>query len=169
MRFYSYLFDRTRGLDFRTLFEDTPSCMKSEIFGRIGLNLLKKQRLFNNLPETYLIHLCTTLTLISYSAGEYLIQKGDTIAKMFLVVNGKVTVSNLSEEGGVKKTFLLPGEAYGVRFLFARGLAKRTLQAENYVTILNLSKEDFEKISSLYEEVQEILQNRGRRLLGNKL
>ncbi|XP_078508825.1 uncharacterized protein LOC144768773 isoform X2 [Lissotriton helveticus] len=167
MRFYSYLFDRTRGLDFSTLFEDTPSCMKSEIFGRIGLNLLKKQRLFNNLPEHYLIHLCTTLTLISYSAGEYLIQKGDTIAKMILIVNGKVTVSGLGEEGTLKKTFLMPGQAYGVRFLFDRGLAKRTLQAENYVNILNLSKEDFENVSSLYEEVQEIIHNRGRRLLSN--
>nr|XP_015204833.1 PREDICTED: uncharacterized protein LOC107077636 isoform X2 [Lepisosteus oculatus] len=89
IQFYNNRWTCNKGIDSETLFRDTPSCMKTEVFARISVSLLKKQQLFTHLSETYLRHISTKMKLMSYITGEFLSRKGDIGTQMLLILNGK--------------------------------------------------------------------------------
>ncbi|MBN3286274.1 KCNH7 protein, partial [Polyodon spathula] len=157
MQFYNYRWARTRGVDFDLLFSDTPSCMKTELFARIAVNLMKKQRMFTHLSDTFLRHMSTKMKLKSYTPGEYLAMKGDIGTEMFLILHGKVSVKKFGADHKEVVEHLVYGNSYGTVFLIKRMSFPESVVAENYVDILTLSKDDFEEIGSFYPEVMSKL------------
>ncbi|KAK1159320.1 hypothetical protein AOXY_G21972 [Acipenser oxyrinchus oxyrinchus] len=166
MQFYNYRWARTRGVDSDLLFSDTPSCMKIELFARIAVNLMKKQRMFTHLSDTFLRHMSTKMKLKSYTPGEYLAMKGDIGTEMFLILHGKVSVKKFGADHKEVVEHLVPGNSYGTVFLIKRMSFPESVIAENYVDILTLSKDDFVEIGSFYPEVMSKLLKRAVHLYG---
>ncbi|XP_064422816.1 cyclic nucleotide-gated cation channel alpha-3-like [Latimeria chalumnae] len=166
VKFYQYLFARTQGLDYNLLFSDTPSWLKTEIFIRLGGNLLKRQRLFNNLSESFLRQLSAKLKLRIYTNNEYIIKKGDVVSEMFLISRGKVRVIDYKEQNKKNMKILTTGHVYGHVFLIKRMRAQESLYTENYVDVLILMKADLEEVVAFYPEIRRKIQRRMHDLYG---
>uniref|UniRef100_W5MTF2 Cyclic nucleotide-gated potassium channel n=1 Tax=Lepisosteus oculatus TaxID=7918 RepID=W5MTF2_LEPOC len=160
IQFYNNRWTCNKGIDSETLFRDTPSCMKTEVFARISVSLLKKQQLFTHLSETYLRHISTKMKLMSYITGEFLSRKGDIGTQMLLILNGKVRVISYGPDQKEEVEFLSRGRSYGVIFLLRRKRCEESVIAENYVDILSLSKEDLEEVGTFYPDVMSKLLKR---------
>ncbi|XP_051790258.1 uncharacterized protein LOC127529714 [Erpetoichthys calabaricus] len=165
MHFFNYQWARSQGLDYNVVFSDTPNYMKTEIFSRVSVNLLKKQRAFRKVSHGFLRQLSTKMKLISYTTGEYISRSGDIGTDMFIILNGRAQL----ERNGTKMNMLGHGKSFGVIFLVERKMLKESVITRSYVDILSLSREDFEKVSSLFlQDKKKIIKSVSGMLISGK-
>ncbi|XP_048123427.1 uncharacterized protein LOC125310242 isoform X2 [Alosa alosa] len=157
--FYNYIWTRTKGIRSEVLFQDIPHCMKTDIFSRICIHLLKKQQLFAHLSETFLHHLVSKMYLISYTAGEHIKTRGDVGVGMWLIIFGSVKLNRYENKGDYYKS-VSTGSILGLHLLFTRKLCGFTAVAENYVDVFYLTKDRFDEICSYYPKVTKRLYKR---------
>ncbi|XP_039598679.1 cyclic nucleotide-gated cation channel alpha-4-like [Polypterus senegalus] len=105
------------------------------------------------------------MKLISYTTGEYIARSGDIGTDMFIILNGRAQL----ERNGTKMNMLGHGKSFGVIFLVERKMLKESVITRSYVDILSLSREDFEKVSSLFlQDKKKIIKSVSGMLISGK-
>ena len=72
--------------------------------------ILKSVKIFSSVPEAQLADLATIAEAVEYDAGETILKQGELGTSMYIVVNGKVRVSESKNELGLLGTRTVFGE-----------------------------------------------------------
>lgn len=114
------------------------------------MDLLQKQKVFLKLSELELTELAGLLTEKNFTADQIIVNEGDPVDSIYLIVNGTAEVKQISREGSENKIVSLavlgPGQAIGlseVGFYSLTGRRTATVVAQTEITTLYLSMPRF--------------------------
>lgn len=118
---------------------------------------LKKMPIFSEVGSTVLAGAAKEMKLVSYSAGEYVIQQGEMGDKFFLIRSGKVEV--LKEKEGRMQSMgtLGPGDFFGELALLRQEPRLATIKALEDIEVFILPKEKFDEIVNSSSDFREQL------------
>lgn len=110
---------------------------------------LRKQKLFEDIPEDMLEHLTSGIVEIQLKKGKPLFTEGEDAKGVYMVATGKVEVSKKTEDGWKQRIAVFsPGQFFGELSI----MEKRTHEAEAHAiedcSLLLLPKEFFGKMES---------------------
>ncbi|CAL8300228.1 unnamed protein product [Merluccius merluccius] len=151
MHFYNHQWTRTRGVDSEALFKDIPHTIKSQIFSRMCITMLPKQKLFSHVSEAFIRNMATKMLMKSYIAGDYIIRRGDMGTGMHLILSGTVKLCS-SNAGQESEVYLTTGAVLGSQQLIQQQRWGDMAIVDDYVDILFLSKEVFDQLGHHYPE-----------------
>lgn len=110
-------------------------------------NLLKAITFLDGLDPSDLNKLVHAMTPLKFSAGDYLVLKGDEGESFFVIQEGTVTVKNITiGSTDYEDTILGPGDYFGERALISREPRTADCIAESDGVALTIDKETFEKV-----------------------
>eukprot|EP00118_Oscarella_pearsei_P012898 m.98431 g.98431 ORF g.98431 m.98431 type:complete len:116 (+) comp36987_c0_seq5:4654-5001(+) len=77
MNYYEYLWERNRGVNFRSLFEGMPTTLQADITLSLYKRILDEVPLFQNTELGFAKLLSMAIKPIYFLTGEYVVRKGD--------------------------------------------------------------------------------------------
>jgi len=125
----------------------TPETLKHLADLRIDLATLQSMPIFAPLPEASLEKIIPLLQLQQLYAGTDIIQQDDVGQFLYVITKGEVMV--LRKGGQIREEVLatLPqGECFGEMSLISGEPVSATIRAKTPVTLLKISKEDFDSL-----------------------
>lgn len=137
---------------FRVLLARQAMCREETIVG-----WLKQVPLFgNNLSDTQLRKFCETLTPVKFSAGERIVNKGDTGDIFYIISEGKVKVHEigLGDSQGVCQTYC-QGDYFGERALLLHEPRAACVTAITDVTTEATDRHTFERAFGPFQDLMD--------------
>lgn len=125
----------------------TPETLKHLAGLKLDLSRLQSMPIFAPLPEASLDKIIPLLQRQQINTGTDIIQQGDVGEFLYVITKGEVLV--LREGGQVREEVLatLPqGECFGEMSLISGEPISATIRAKTPVTLLQISKEDFDQL-----------------------
>lgn len=134
-------------------------------------DLIKKQKVFVSLNEEEINVLVTLLVEKTFTPGEVIVEQGDRVDSVFLIVSGKadVSVSHLENHEKIveKVATLSEGMAIGLSeqgFYSLTGLRTATVTAATDMVTLKLSVVVFRGFALAYPHASEVMRKQAESL-----
>jgi putative ABC transport system ATP-binding protein len=107
---------------------------------------LRKSRVFKDVSPTVLAGAANEMKLVTYAAGEFVIQQGEVGDKFFLIRSGTVEV--LKDEAGQLRSLgtLGPGDFFGELALLKHEPRAATIKALEPLEVFILPKDKFDEV-----------------------
>ena len=125
----------------------TPEILKRLAELKLDLSKLQSMPVFAPLPESSLEKILPLLQLRQVNNGTDIIQQGDVGEFLYVITRGEVLV--LREGGQIREEVLATlseGECFGEMALISEEPISATIRAKTAVTLLQMSKEDFNQL-----------------------
>ncbi|KAG7465406.1 cGMP-dependent kinase 2 [Solea senegalensis] len=124
-------------------------------------NFLRSVPLLENLPEEKLSKMVDCLEVEYYNKGEYVIREGEEGSTFFIIAQGKVKVTQMSDAHTAPQTIntLQRGDYFGEKALISDDVRSANIVAdENGVECLVIDRETFDQTVGTFHELQKYLQ-----------
>lgn len=103
--------------------------------------------IFNDLPDKELIKISHKATITTYSQDDIIVEEGDPSDRLFIIINGIVTVKKVIIDQPDKiYAYLLPGSTFGEVGILDNKPRSATVQAMTDVEVLVFEREYFLKV-----------------------
>jgi CRP-like cAMP-binding protein len=113
--------------------------------------LLESSRLFKNFAPDVIDAVLPMLTEEAFTGGNVICMKGDDSDSLYIVKDGKVEVTVSSSDGKVILLGILSrGDVFGEVGLIDKESRTANITALSKVTLLKLTNDDFDKITTLF-------------------
>jgi signal-transduction protein with cAMP-binding, CBS, and nucleotidyltransferase domain len=109
------------------------------------LAFLKKIHLFHGLTDDELTAIAERLEEVSFAAGSVIFEQNKKPESFFLIYEGTVRITRRQDRKTLQLAVLVKDDYFGEMSLIGRRLRSGTAVAETDVSLLKLSREDFEK------------------------
>lgn len=131
------------------------------------LTLLRNIPVFSGITEESLKSIASISIEKSYRKGEIIILQDTEVNGLYILAEGRLRISRISEDGRVKVlALLLPGDIIGEMSLIDNQLASATVEAVEDSRLLFIEREDFQSILLRYPsitlEIAKVLSKRLR-------
>lgn len=113
--------------------------------------------LFSDLNQEELVRIMGGLNRVKFNPGDWIIRerdKGDTI---YIISSGKVAIYKMVKDEDLKISDLGEGEFFGEFSFFMSHLRQASVQAEEEVELLEINREELDKIVEEYPNVSDLL------------
>jgi len=125
---------------------------------------LRALPLLQGLTDDFIAELKERVELASYEPGAVICKQGDPADKLYLVRVGFVKVSQKSPGGEVILQYLHRGDYFGEMGLLGGGVRTATCTALDHVELVQIGKEDFERMMGAFPAIRAGMEERARRL-----
>jgi cAMP-dependent protein kinase regulator len=116
-------------------------------------------RFFAAFPQSALESLLTSTCVRTFAPAEAIVREGEPGTSLFLIENGTVEVQTLDPKGRrVVLAELGPGEFFGEVAVLTGRPRTATILAKESVTVIEISRENLERIVASHPEVREVLE-----------
>jgi voltage-gated potassium channel len=160
--YYSYLWEKQRGVDVTNVLDDIPHGLSQEILLFLNRELLNRVDLFRGADELFIRESVQLLRPKVFLPSEYIIRQGEYADCMYFLTGGEVVILMDGQE--IAK--LGPGSPFGETALIDKMHRNASVVSTSYSTGYRLAKEDFEALRSKYPEfdrqVREVAERRKR-------
>ncbi|ORZ40800.1 hypothetical protein BCR44DRAFT_64382 [Catenaria anguillulae PL171] len=155
-KYLDHVWSRTNGIDPYTLLQDLPSTLRGELAFTAYGNLLKNVPLFAKADDAFIRAVCMALQPVLFLEGDYIINKDDLGAEMYLVHRGHVQIIAVDKQGKESVISVLRENAYfGEISLYLSRPRTVSVRAATAVDILVLTKQALDPLLKLYPDVRE--------------
>lgn len=114
---------------------------------------------FSSFPAAALEELLASTSVRSYAPGEVIVREGEPGRSLFLIENGVVEVLTRDPNGtDVVLAQLGPGEFFGEVAVLTGRPRTATIVATNPVTVIEIARDDLERIGTTHPEVRNVLE-----------
>eukprot|EP00118_Oscarella_pearsei_P012897 m.98493 g.98493 ORF g.98493 m.98493 type:complete len:2159 (+) comp36987_c0_seq18:234-6710(+) len=151
LNYYEYLWERNKGVDGNSLFEDLPSCMKAELFVVIAESTLKKVPFFVDVSDAFMRNLAVMLKPVLFLSADCILRQEDVAQEMFCLSKGQV--EEVDEIDGRVVRVLGPGSFFSEESLLKIQASQFTYRAVTPVDCLLLDKTDFDSVLVYYPQI----------------
>lgn len=118
------------------------------------ISMLKKLPLFAGLHDHEFVHLCELCNGKTYQKNDYIFQQGDNGHSLFVLLSGKVNLSN-DNNGNLYEA--LPGDFFGEIGFITQGLRAATAQAMTDSVIMEISSGDYHLLLGQQPRINAIM------------
>jgi hypothetical protein len=146
--YYSYLWDRQRGVSATEILDDIPRSLSQEILMFLNRELVNKVDIFRGADEVFIRESVQLLRPRIFLPGEYVIRQGEYGDCMYFLTSGEMLVI----ADGVQIARLGPGSPFGETALVENLHRNASVVSVAYSTGYQLAKEDFDALRSKYPE-----------------
>jgi CRP-like cAMP-binding protein len=116
-------------------------------------------RFFAAFPQSALESLLTSTCVRTFAPAETIVREGEPGASLFLIENGTVEVRTVDPRGRLLVLAELgPGEFFGEVAVLTGRPRTATIVAKRAVTVIEIDRENLEKIFADHPEVREVLE-----------
>lgn len=159
--YYHFVWTQHKGYSDKTLLEDLPMKMKSEMFLHINKRIIEKVPLFKGASAELLEDLMNELTSKIFVPEERIFRTGDPGDSMYFIQSGAVEI--LTADGKPIAT-LSEGAFFGEMALIFDNTRSATARSKSYCDVYCLSKESFQRVLKAYPEfghhIEEVIRER---------
>lgn len=160
--YYSYLWEKQRGISASTVLEDIPRGLSQEILMFLNREVVNRVDLFRGASDLFLRESVQLLRPRVFLPGEYIIRQGEYGDCMYFLTSGEVRV--LIGEKEVAR--LGPGSPFGETALVEDLHRNASIISLSYSTGYQLAKGDFDVLRRKYpdfdRQVREVVERRKR-------
>jgi voltage-gated potassium channel len=149
--YYSYLWEKQRGISASNVLDDIPRGLSQEILMFLNREVVNRVDLFRGADELFLRESVQLLRPMVFLPGEYIIRQGEYGDCMFFLTSGEVRI--LIGENEVAR--LGPGSPFGETALVENLHRNASVVSISYSTGYRLSKGDFDTLRSKYPKFDE--------------
>jgi len=116
-------------------------------------------RFFAAFPQSALESLLTSTCVRTFAPKEVIVREGEPGTSLFLIENGTVEVHTVDPKGRrLVLAELGPGEFFGEVAVLTGRPRTATILAKEPVTVIEITREDLERIVATHPEVREVLE-----------
>jgi len=113
--------------------------------------------LFSDLNQEELIRIMGGLSRVKCNPGDWIIREGDKGDTIYIISSGKVAIYKIVKDENLKISDLGEGEFFGEFSFFMSHLRQASVQAEEEVELLEIKREELDKMVEEYPNVSDIL------------
>jgi len=146
--YYSYLWERQRGVSSTQMLNEFPRNLSREILLFLNREVLDHVALFKGADELFIREAVEQLKPEVFLPGEYIIRQGEFGDCMYFLTSGEVQVL----VGSAEVARLGPGSPFGETALIENVHRNASVVSISYSTGYRLSKADFDELRSKYPE-----------------
>jgi hypothetical protein len=158
--YYSYLWEKHRGISASTVLDDIPRGLSQEILLFLNREVVNRVDLFRGADELFLRESVQLLRPRVFLPGEYIIRQGEYGDCMYFLTSGEVRV--LVGESEIAR--LGPGSPFGETALVEDLHRNASIVSTSYGTGYQLAKDDFDALRRRYpdfdRQVREVVERR---------
>jgi hypothetical protein len=160
--YYSYLWEKQRGISASTVLDDIPRGLSQEILMFLNREVVNRVDLFRGADDLFLRESVQLLRPRVFLPGEYIIRQGEFGDCMYFLTSGEVRI--LIGESEVAR--LGPGSPFGETALVEDLHRNASVVSTSYSTGYQLAKGDFDVLRRKYpkfdHQVREVVERRKR-------
>ena len=164
--YYSYLWEKQRGVDASGALKGMPQSLAQEILLFLNRDILARVEIFRDADELFLRESVRLLKPVIFLPEEYVIRQGEFADCMYFLATGSVRVV----VDGTEVATLGPGSPFGETALINNQFRNASVLSVSYGTGYRLEKDDFNVLRSKYPEfdrqVERIAHSRMKRPTG---
>jgi len=149
--YYSYLWEKQRGISASSVLDDIPRGLSQEILMFLNREVVNRVDLFRGADELFLRESVQLLRPMVFLPGEYIIRQGEYGDCMYFLTSGEVQV--LVGEDAVAR--LGPGSPFGETALLENLHRNASVVSISYSTGYRLGKDDFDALRRRYPKFDE--------------
>lgn len=149
--YYSYLWEKQRGISASTVLEDIPRGLSQEILMFLNREVVNRVDLFRGAEDLFLRESVQLLKPMVFLPGEFIIRQGEFGDCMYFLTSGEVKI--LIGEGEVAR--LGPGSPFGETALVENLHRNASVVSVSYSTGYRLAKDDFDSLRRKYPKFDE--------------
>jgi len=146
--YYSYLWERQRGVDSSNVLKDIPQGLSQEILLFLNRDVLSRVSIFKDADEIFLRESVRLMKPQVFQPEEFIIREGEFADCMYFLASGEVRV--LVGEKEVAR--LGPGSPFGETALIDNSLRNASIISDAYSTGYRLEKDDFNELRAKYPD-----------------
>ncbi|HZK19428.1 MAG TPA: cyclic nucleotide-binding domain-containing protein [Treponemataceae bacterium] len=146
--YYSYLWEKQKGVDVTSALEDIPNGLAQEIRMFLNRDMLSKVPIFKEANDLFLRESVRLMKPQIFLPGEYIIRQGEFADCMYFLTSGDVRI--VINDAEVAR--LGPGSPFGETALITNQFRNASVISESYGTGYRLIKADFDILRSKYPE-----------------
>jgi voltage-gated potassium channel len=158
--YYSYLWEKHRGISASTVLDDIPRGLSQEILLFLNREVINRVDLFRGADELFLRESVQLLRPRVFLPGEYIIRQGEYGDCMYFLTSGEVRVL----VGDSEIARLGPGSPFGETALVEDLHRNASIVSTSYGTGYQLAKGDFDALRRRYpgfdRQVREVVERR---------
>jgi voltage-gated potassium channel len=158
--YYSYLWEKQRGVSANAVLDDIPHSLSQEILLFLNRDLIGRVELFSGADELFIRESVQLLKPRVFLPGEYIIRQGEYGDSMYFLTGGEVRIV----VDGKDVARLGAGSPFGETALVENLHRNASVVSDAYSTGYQLAKADFDVLRSKYPEfdrrVREVVERR---------
>jgi voltage-gated potassium channel len=158
--YYSYLWEKQRGISASTVLDDIPRGLSQEILMFLNREVVNRVDLFRGANDLFLRESVQLLRPMVFLPGEFIIRQGEFGDCMYFLTSGEVRI--LIGENEVAR--LGPGSPFGETALVENLHRNASVVSVSYSTGYRLAKDDFDSLRRKYpkfdEQVRAVVEQR---------
>jgi len=144
--YYSYLWEKQRGVSATHVLDDLPRSLSQEILLFLNRDVVGRLELFRGTDELFIREAVQLLRPRVFLPGEYVIRQGEFGDSMYFLTSGEVRI--MVGESEVAR--LGPGSPFGETALVENLLRNASVVSLSFSTGYQLSKADFDVLRAKY-------------------
>ncbi|ODN03013.1 Cyclic nucleotide-gated olfactory channel [Orchesella cincta] len=148
------MWKRSKGLQPAQLFNDLHPSLESDVFRSFVGDTLRKVAVFRDFTPNVLRTLCLYLKKLHFLKGERLMKYGNLEYEMFIIVNGKIWITDKRLSYGCT---LGKYETFGESSMLTFAPRRYTAVAATNVEAFVIARSDFDILIERYPKVKDIL------------
>jgi len=158
--YYSYLWEKQRGVSATQILDDIPRSLSQEILLFLNREVVNRVELFKGADELFIREAVQLLRPRVFLPDEFIIRQGEYGDCMYFLTNGEVRIL----ANGAEVARLGPGSPFGETALVENLHRNASVVSTSYSTGYQLSKADFDSLRSKYpdfdRQVREVVAHR---------
>eukprot|EP00795_Rhopilema_esculentum_P012973 gene12973-3735_t len=166
--FFRYSWKTTRGVDISSHLLNLPYCLRAEFYHSLVGERLEKVPMFQGCSPAFLRLLCSKALYQHFSAGEYVVKRGDVEHCLYLIKRGKVeSISDdnvQGEEQTEKRKTYEADSVFGESEILSDKLCSTTMKTITEVDLFSFSKSAIESALHSFGDQRQIFKYSSRRL-----
>jgi len=149
--YFSYLWDKQRGVSSAAILGDVPPSLTQEILMFLNREVVNKVELFKDAPELFIREAVQLLKPRIFLPGENIIRQGEFADSMYFLTSGEVRILI----GGKEIAQLGSGSPFGETALLENQHRNASVVSLSYSTGYQLMKADFNTLRANYPEFDQ--------------
>jgi voltage-gated potassium channel Kch len=153
--YYEYLWERHRGLNESQLFTDLPDATRLEVLLHLAGEVLESVPLFRHCSPALRNALLLALRPEIHAPGGFVVREGEAGDGIYFLTHGTAAITSEPEDRthGVLES----GESFGDLSMLLGEHRTASVKAVTYCDVFVLTRSEFERIKSEYEEFRDVL------------
>ncbi|MFC2094198.1 ion transporter [Bacteroidota bacterium] len=153
--YYSYLWDRHKGVESELFLNDLSSPLKLEVMNELTSDLQEKVLLFKYCSDVLRNELLVALKPQTHAPGSNIVNAGEIGKEIFFITKG--TVEILSADGNESYGHLEEGDYFGVLSLVMSEPRTAYVRTNQYCELFVLSGVEFHRLKKDFPEFSKVL------------
>ena len=123
--------------------------------GRLCMTVLRMVNQFRHLPEVALQSLIQSVSLVSFSAGQQIVEAGKPGDNLFIIISGEASVSQQVNTEDKRVALLKAGDYFGEWSLLTGAPCSATVTARTAISLLGIDRMAFLRFIQDYPSVRD--------------